>query len=1333
MKLKKLLTLVMVAALTTTASSAFAMDKRVLAGNDRFETAVNVSKYGFKTSKNIVLVNGRSLCDALSATPFAKAKNAPILLSEINNLTEPTKDEIRRLKAENVYVIGGRGVISENVVNELKNLGLKVYRIYGNDRYETSLSVAKELDMISDVEEIAVANGHTGLTDALSVASPAAAHNIPIILSRKDSLGKAREWIDKEHIRKSYIIGGQGVISKSLETSLPNYKRLFGSDRWETNAAVLNEFFSESEISNIYLAKDGILNSDELVDALSAGPAAAKDSAPIMLIGNKLSSGQQDYLDKRKSVKFTEVGYGINQNTVEDVYHSLNFKSTDEGKVVFVDYINSKQIQIHFSSPIQENTVLYNGKLIKENIEIKSEEYSPEGKISISDMFYGSFDKEGKTLTLTRDLNNDKVFSGDYTIRVSDRVKTSKGRNVEPYIEKITVKDVIHPQVKYINYDNISGNLTISFTEPIKEFPALTVDGKLIQEGSDAYMSSTRDLLTISYRRLKEMNLIGRYVNVSVQNSTDYRGLSLIKASKKIHIGKSSEDTKVEDIRLINGRTIEILFATPIKENSAVYNGHLLKNNIKISSNAKGSASIDNSDAFDAYVEPDGIGLLITRPLTDNQNLQKIFNGEYTIDVTSNVLTDDELPIKPCIKTLTLKDETKPEIKAIDYDEIKGNLVIKFSEELKELPKITIGKEEFQSEDLIFPHSRDNVVIKYDTLKNKKLVSDGMEKDKAYDIKISNVKDITGNAMEDYNSKITIKPLRQVFRAVKVENVQSRNKYDTVIVVTFNKDVEIPKDSSFELPGTTGKPKIKYRIENNVEQRNCIELTYGEGTINSGLVAGDEDKLLKSTLRVENVKAKDGSICKTTEWNDIIIKDNTSAKLISRVYNGQDRKLKLEFNEPMDFTAIENDKSKTSLLFRLSSNIVYRQNNSINKKELGNQNLSEIEKIEYEDEYGNAVDVDGKLLGAGKYDSGRKPNTIIITFKEDKTGKLNELMAGTNLRLLVNNPGDGNYLKDANGTPVKSENKAMELRRNDLIVGYIQSDYNKYDISAKNKIRVWLSEEVNPNDLGRDNISIKYNGNVIDSSRLDLSVDPQCKNVLIINIKKNTIDLSSASGDINSSSVNISDIQLRNFISKTDKILENYSAGTDGFELKNAKLYDDIVTELLEGRYYYKVVKEGSEDKAKDAIEATLELKFDEPVKPETIEKGLFNSIIFINNKNTIFSGDQGKYPEIIGGVETSDNNKIIRFKFKKENIEKLHKFIIDGGSINLVTKEDSRVKDPISGEYNHILDGRGKVLETDNKIQLVTNEIHDDISPVKPLASKEEKKVPPVKEPGDH
>ena len=83
-----------------------------------------------------------------------------------------------KLEASGVYP--DNSVVSENVILQLKAMNLNVDRISGDDRYSTSLEIAKRL---SNVSEIAVVNGVTGLADAVSIAPVAANRNMPIVLS----------------------------------------------------------------------------------------------------------------------------------------------------------------------------------------------------------------------------------------------------------------------------------------------------------------------------------------------------------------------------------------------------------------------------------------------------------------------------------------------------------------------------------------------------------------------------------------------------------------------------------------------------------------------------------------------------------------------------------------------------------------------------------------------------------------------------------------------------------------------------------------------------------------------------------------------------------------------------------------------------------------------------------------------------------------------------------------------------------------------------------------------------------------------------------------------
>gem|GEM_PF-3555568 len=288
-------------------------------GNTRYETAVKVSKNGWDNANNIVIVNGDKLPDALAATPFAKQKDAPILLTTTNKLDDLTREEIKRLKAQNAFIIGGEGVVSNKVKSQLEQLGLKVERIAGKTRFETSLAIANKM---SSVSQIAVVNGETGLSDATSIAAVAAVNNMPIILMPTKGTNIYDTFIKNKNIKKSYVIGQVGSISKAIESKLPNAERIGGADRNETNAKVITKFYDTNKIDNMFICKNGSKKQSELIDALSVGALAAKGNSPVLIVGDNLNNSQINIFKFKEVRKLTQVGGGSEKafNQIKGIY-----------------------------------------------------------------------------------------------------------------------------------------------------------------------------------------------------------------------------------------------------------------------------------------------------------------------------------------------------------------------------------------------------------------------------------------------------------------------------------------------------------------------------------------------------------------------------------------------------------------------------------------------------------------------------------------------------------------------------------------------------------------------------------------------------------------------------------------------------------------------------------------------------------------------------------------------------------------------------------------------------------------------------------------------------
>ena len=313
------------AAQTMMFNNAYATGNQInedkIVGTNRYETAIEVSKKGWPNgATNAVIVNDNSISDAISATPFANAKDAPILLTNKDTLNEETKQQLKDLGVKNVYIIGGENVVSNKIEEQLISENITVDRIQGSNRQATSIEIAKRLDQINNVKEVSVVNGYKGLADAVSIASISANENMPIILSETDKISdEAIEFIDDNNIAKSYIIGGESVVSNDLENKLPNSTRIAGNNRKETNAQVINTFFTEKEINNLYVAKDGMQDESQLIDALAVGTLAAKTDSPVMIVGNVLDKSQKDLINSKQFKAITQIGGNGNETAFDEI------------------------------------------------------------------------------------------------------------------------------------------------------------------------------------------------------------------------------------------------------------------------------------------------------------------------------------------------------------------------------------------------------------------------------------------------------------------------------------------------------------------------------------------------------------------------------------------------------------------------------------------------------------------------------------------------------------------------------------------------------------------------------------------------------------------------------------------------------------------------------------------------------------------------------------------------------------------------------------------------------------------------------------------------------
>lgn len=222
--------------------------RQELSGNDRFETAAVVAQQVRpETGGTVIIATGRNYPDALAAGPVAAKLDAPILLTYGTYVPETTVNAVKRQRPARVIVVGGEPAVPESVVSKLKTLtpSAAFVRYAGPDRHATAAVLAKTF--FPDASTAFVATGWN-FPDALSAGAAGASTGAPVLLGNKSGL-TSPTWdaLSALPIGTYYLIGGSNVLGHDTPpTALANaaMKRLSGEDRFATNAAVLQQFFT---------------------------------------------------------------------------------------------------------------------------------------------------------------------------------------------------------------------------------------------------------------------------------------------------------------------------------------------------------------------------------------------------------------------------------------------------------------------------------------------------------------------------------------------------------------------------------------------------------------------------------------------------------------------------------------------------------------------------------------------------------------------------------------------------------------------------------------------------------------------------------------------------------------------------------------------------------------------------------------------------------------------------------------------------------------------------------------------------------------------------------
>lgn len=193
-----------------------------IAGKTRFETAVSsalkLKDKGY-APKSLFVVYYNSFADALSASNIAAIQNAPIVyVKTTGDIDSYTKQFLSSVKSsvDNVYIIGGTSVISEQMSSNIKScVGKTPVRVAGQNRYETCVEINKRFASYLKSTNICVATGQN-FPDALSGSVYSALNGCALFLADQSLNSVQKAYLKSKAPQKLTVLGGASAVPDAI-------------------------------------------------------------------------------------------------------------------------------------------------------------------------------------------------------------------------------------------------------------------------------------------------------------------------------------------------------------------------------------------------------------------------------------------------------------------------------------------------------------------------------------------------------------------------------------------------------------------------------------------------------------------------------------------------------------------------------------------------------------------------------------------------------------------------------------------------------------------------------------------------------------------------------------------------------------------------------------------------------------------------------------------------------------------------------------------------------------------------------------------------------------
>ncbi len=214
-----------------------------ISGGDAYATAVSVAEqvgpttgspgtYGSR-GRTVLLATGENFADALALGPLAYQGQHPVLLTPRNELHAEVSDFLRSANVDHTIIAGGKAAVSSDVEDAIKDLGVTVQRLAGDDRYKTATAIAQELHSSSapscfDGSGVGLAYGRRS-PDAIVSGPLLGARCAPLLLTDIDRLDRAtRSFLEHDNYLsgddddgrlRMMVFGGEAAVSDNTASA----------------------------------------------------------------------------------------------------------------------------------------------------------------------------------------------------------------------------------------------------------------------------------------------------------------------------------------------------------------------------------------------------------------------------------------------------------------------------------------------------------------------------------------------------------------------------------------------------------------------------------------------------------------------------------------------------------------------------------------------------------------------------------------------------------------------------------------------------------------------------------------------------------------------------------------------------------------------------------------------------------------------------------------------------------------------------------------------------------------------------------------------------------